>query len=94
VHETSDVILILAGLTIAFGDEPVPNIQATTLDKLAARLGLGLDGEHLPARMRLLNLTQQLRRFHTALAYLPDGRGTRRLRVRAQIGANRGRELK
>ncbi|SEB86082.1 hypothetical protein SAMN05444161_0025 [Rhizobiales bacterium GAS191] len=69
-HGTGDdVILILAGLTLAFGDEPIPNIQATTLAKLPTRLTFGLDGEHLAPRLLLINLTAQLRKFHTALAY-------------------------
>ena len=75
VDQSSDVILVLAGVSLAFGAEPIPNINHITADKLMQRLTLALDGEELPPRALLVNLTAQLRKFHTSLAHyhlLPD----------------------
>jgi hypothetical protein len=66
-RETSDVILIFAGIAMGFGDEPIPNINHVTADKLLERLTFALDGERLPARVLLVNLSQRMRAFQAAL---------------------------
>jgi hypothetical protein len=68
-RETSDVVLILAGVAAISSETPVPNINFTTMDKLSARMTLALDGESLPARALLVNLSAELRKFHNALAH-------------------------
>jgi hypothetical protein len=67
MHGSSDVILILAGIAMGFGDEATPNVNYVTADKLPERLTFALDGKHLPARAVLVNLSAQLRKFHDAL---------------------------
>jgi hypothetical protein len=68
VRETSDVVLILAGVAALSSETAVPNINHTTLDKISERINFALDGESLPARGVLVNLSAQLRKFHDALA--------------------------
>jgi hypothetical protein len=70
VRETPDVVLILGGLTAMDGpEEAVPSINDTTMDKLSQSLPLALDGKSgLPSRVVLVNLSERLRRFHTALS--------------------------
>lgn len=73
VRESPEVVLILSSLTALDGPEQsVPNINHTTMDRLAATLSLLIRGEDEqrdpPARALVLNLSAQLRRFHTALA--------------------------
>jgi hypothetical protein len=73
VNETPDVVLFLSGLTAMDGPkEAVPNINHTTMDKLAETLSLAIRGDDkssdLPARAVVVNLSAQLRRFHTALS--------------------------
>ena len=68
VRKTSDVVLILAGVAALSPETPVPNINHTTLDRISERIKL-LDGEGLPARAALVNLSAQLRKFHEALRY-------------------------
>ena len=74
VRKTSDVVLILIGLTAMDGPEQsVPSISHTTMDRLAATLSLAIRGKDElhdpPARALLLNLSAQLSRFHTALTH-------------------------
>jgi hypothetical protein len=68
IRETSDVVLILAGIAMGFGDKPTPAINDVTADRLSERLMFALDGKSLPARVLLVNLSERLRRFHTALS--------------------------
>jgi hypothetical protein len=67
IRETSDVVLILAGGAALSSETAVPNINHTTLDKISERIKFALDGEDLPARVVLVNLSAQLRKFHRAL---------------------------
>ena len=74
VHDTPDVVLFLIGLTAMDGPEKsVPNINHTTMDKLSGSLLLAIRGkdefDDLPARALVVNLSAQLRRFHTALTH-------------------------
>jgi hypothetical protein len=73
VQQTPDVVLFFSGLTAMDGpEEAVPNINHTTMDKLAETLSLAIRGNDerhdLPARALVVNLSAQLRRFHTALS--------------------------
>jgi hypothetical protein len=69
VRETSDVVLILAGVAALSSERAVPNINTVTLDKISERITFALDGEGLPARALMVNLSAQLRKFHDALAH-------------------------
>ncbi len=74
VNQTPDVVLFLIGLTAMDGpEEAVPNINTTTMDRLAETVSLAIRGSDelrdLPARAVLVNLSAQLRRFHTALSH-------------------------
>jgi hypothetical protein len=74
VHDTPDVVLSLSGLTAMDGPEKsVPIINHTTMDKLSGSLSLVIRGkdelDDLPARALVVNLSAQLRRFHTALTH-------------------------
>jgi hypothetical protein len=68
-EETPDVVLILGGLTaMEAPEEAVPNVNHTTMDKLSQSLSLAIDGQgRRPARALLVNLSAQLRAFHSAL---------------------------
>jgi hypothetical protein len=68
IRETSDVVLILAGVAALSSESPIPNINHTTMDKISRRITPALDGEALPARALLVNLSAQLGKFHDALA--------------------------
>jgi hypothetical protein len=73
INETPDVVLFFIGLTAMDGpEEAVPNINHTTMDKLAETLSFAIRGNDklrdLPARAIVMNLSAQLRRFHTALS--------------------------
>jgi hypothetical protein len=73
VNKTPDVVLFLSGLAAMDGPEDaVPNINHTTMDKLAEALSFAIRGDDksrdLPARAVVVNLSAQLRRFHTALS--------------------------
>jgi hypothetical protein len=68
VHGGSDVVLYLAGLAAMIDREgAIPNINHTTMDRLGG-LALGLEGDGLPARALVINVSAQLRKFHLALA--------------------------
>jgi hypothetical protein len=74
VQETPDVVLFLIGLTAMDGpEEAVPNVNHTTMDKLAETLSFAIRGkdefDDLPARALVVNLSAQLRRFHRALTH-------------------------
>jgi hypothetical protein len=71
VHNTSDVVLILAGVAALSSETPVPNINHTTMNKISERITPALDGKAkgLPARALLVNLSAQLGKFHDALRY-------------------------
>ena len=66
VRETSDVMLILTGITALATKSPV-GINYTTMDRISERLSL-LDGEGVPARALVLNLSATMRSFHASLA--------------------------
>lgn len=70
----NDVVLLLAGMSLI--SDAVPNINHVRMRRLSGRLDLALSGNvKLPARAVTINLTAQLRLFHTALAdvhLLPD----------------------
>jgi len=73
INGTPDVVLFFFGLTAMDGpEEAVPNINHTIMDKLAETLSLAIRGNDelrdLPARAVVVNLSAQLRRFHTALS--------------------------
>jgi hypothetical protein len=69
MNRSPDVLLILAGVSAMEGPEKaIPNVNYTTADKLP-KLLVALDGESPPARALVVNLSAQLRRFHTALAH-------------------------
>ena len=68
VHETSDVLLLLAGITAMVEREgAIPVIKATTADKLDV-LRMALDDGSVPGRALVINVTGRLRRFHEALS--------------------------
>ena len=68
VHETSDVVLILAAVAALNSETPVPNINSTTMDKISGHMSLALDGKgRLPARALVVNLSAQMSKFHDAL---------------------------
>jgi hypothetical protein len=68
MHGGSDVLLFLAGIAAMIDREgAIPNINHTTMDKLGS-LALALEGDRLPARAMVINLSAELRRFHYALA--------------------------
>jgi hypothetical protein len=74
VHQAPDVVLFFSGLTAMDGPEQaVPNVNHTTIDKLAETLSLAVRGSNefrdLPARAVVVNLSAQLRRFHAALSH-------------------------
>jgi hypothetical protein len=68
VHERSDVVMLLAGISLI--TDTVPNINYVQVEKLSSRLDPALSGGNskLPARVLIINLSAQLRRFHDALA--------------------------
>jgi hypothetical protein len=67
-NETSDVLLLLAGITEMIEREgAIPVIQATTADKLDV-LRMALDDSSVPGRALVINVTARLRRFHEALS--------------------------
>jgi hypothetical protein len=70
VHGTPDVLLIMAGVSAMEGPEKaIPNVNYTTAEK-PSKLLLAIDGKsELPARALVVNLSAQLRRFHTALTH-------------------------
>ena len=73
VRETPHVVLILSGLKAMDGPEQsVPNINHTTMDRLAATLLLAIRGKDElrdpPARALVVSLSAQFSRFHKALA--------------------------
>ena len=57
--KTSDVMLILTGIAALNPESPV-GINHTTMDRISERLSL-LDGEGLPARALVVNLSAKLR---------------------------------
>jgi hypothetical protein len=64
---TSDVLLLLAGITaMVERDGAIPVIAATTADRLDV-LRMALDDTSVPGRALVINLTARLRRFHEAL---------------------------
>ena len=65
MKETSDVVLLLAGVAAISSETPIPNINDTTMDKISERLTFALDGASLPARALLVNLSARLRKFHS-----------------------------
>jgi hypothetical protein len=68
VHNTSNVVLILVGVAALNSERAVPNINHSTMAKLAEITAFALDGEGpLPARALLVNLSAQLSKFHRAL---------------------------
>ena len=71
VHNTSDVVLILAVVAALSSETPVPNINHTTMNKILERITPALDGKAkgLPARALLVNLSAQMGKFHDALRY-------------------------
>jgi hypothetical protein len=76
VGNMNDVVLVLAGIAlITEGTNSVPNINWTTVSRIPERIDLALGGDGLPARVLLVNLSGQLRKFHDALSHfhlLPD----------------------
>ena len=73
MRETPHVVLILSGLKAMDGPEQsVPNINHTTMDRLAATLLLAIRGKDElrdpPARALVVSLSAQFSRFHKALA--------------------------
>jgi hypothetical protein len=66
VRETSDVVLMLGINAI---NSAAPSINAMTMDKISQHITLALDGESLPARGLLLNVSAVMRKFHDALVY-------------------------
>jgi hypothetical protein len=69
VRETSDVVLILGGVAAISSESAVPNINHVTMAKVSERITFALDGDALPARALLVNLSAQLRKFHDALVH-------------------------
>jgi hypothetical protein len=67
-YETSDVWLLLAGISaMVERDGAIPVIAATTADRLDV-LRMALDDTSVPGRALVINLTARLRRFHKALS--------------------------
>jgi hypothetical protein len=65
---TSDVWLLLAGITaMVERDGAIPVIAATTEDRLDV-LRMALDDSSVPSRALVVNFTARLRRFHKALS--------------------------
>jgi hypothetical protein len=65
---TSDVWLLLAGITaMVERDGAIPVIAATTADRLDV-LRMALDDSSVPGRALVINLTARLRRFYEALS--------------------------
>jgi hypothetical protein len=81
-----DIVLILAGISLVSDSErAVPNINAAQMRKLPARLELALAGDKLPARVLVINLTAQLRKFHDGLAEVhlqPDAKPSPKKRAK------------
>jgi hypothetical protein len=74
MYDTPNVVLFLIGVTAMDGPEnAVPNINHTTIDKLSESFSLAIRGQDdmddLPARALVVNLSAQLKRFHTALRH-------------------------
>jgi hypothetical protein len=74
VQRRPDVVLFFIGLTAMYGPEKaVPNVNHTTMDKLAETLSFAIRGndefDDLPARALAVNLSAQLRRLHRALTH-------------------------
>jgi hypothetical protein len=71
INRKPNVVLFLSGLTAMNGpEEAIPNINATTIDKLSESFALAIRGEEdddPPARAVAVNLSSQLARFHKAL---------------------------
>jgi hypothetical protein len=66
-RETSDVWLLLAGITeMVERDGSIPVIAATTANKVDI-LRMALDDSKVPGRAIVINVTARLRRFHEAL---------------------------
>ena len=66
-NETSDVWLLLAGITeMMERDGAIPVIEVTTTDRLDV-LRMALDDTFVPGRALVINLTARLRKFHAAL---------------------------
>jgi hypothetical protein len=63
----NDVVLILR-VDLMF-DETGPAINQTTRNRLPQHIELVFGGEHLPARLLLINLSAQMRKFHEALVH-------------------------
>lgn len=63
----NDVVLILR-VDLMF-DETGPAINHTTRNRLPQHIELVFSGEHLPARLLLINLSAQMRKFHEALVH-------------------------
>ncbi len=63
-------MLLLAGVPLLTTDGEITNINYTTREKLDGLLTLALDGQSaLGTRVILVNLSEQLRRFHECLAH-------------------------
>ena len=84
---TSDVLLLLAGITaMVERDGAIPVIAATTADKLDV-LRMALDDDSVPGRALVVNLTARLRRFHKALSEIypqPEDHALDRRREKAE----------
>ena len=84
---TSDVLLLLAGITaMVERDGAIPVIAATTADKLDV-LRMALDDTSVPGRALVINLTARLHRFHRALSEIypqPEDHALDRRREKAE----------
>jgi hypothetical protein len=87
VRGTSDVVLLLAGITqMVQRDGAIPVIEATTADKLDV-LRTMLNDKLVPSRALVINLTARLRRFHDALVEIypqPEDHALDRRREKAE----------
>jgi hypothetical protein len=86
-YETSDVYLLLAGISeMVERDGAIPVIAATTADRLDV-LRMALDDSSVPGRAFVINLTARLRRFHEALSDIypqPEDHALDRRREKAE----------
>jgi hypothetical protein len=86
-NETSDVLLLLAGITgMVERAGAIPVIEVTTADRLDV-LGKVLDDHLVPGRAVVINLTARLRRFHKALSEIypqPEDHALDRRREKAE----------
>jgi hypothetical protein len=84
---TSDVLLLLAGLSEMVEREgAIPVIEATTTEKLDV-LRMALDDGSVPGRALVINLSARLRRFHRALSEIhpqPEDHALDKRRERAK----------